>query len=124
MSPRKPKQKRPPEVEFSFDGLMSSLKDAVAYVEGEEIAVRITKFNPDRFAAVIKVDRDFVKLFRAKHKLSQQELADLFSVRLDTVKSWESKQRDRAVSGAARRLFQVFATQPALVENFKEKKGA
>lgn len=103
---------------------MSSLKDAVAYVEGEEIAVRITKFNPDRFAAVIKVDRDFVKLFRAKHKLSQQELADLFSVRLDTVKSWESKQRDRAVSGAARRLFQVFATQPALVENFKEKKGA
>ncbi len=65
-----------------------------------------------------------MKLFHAKHNISQQELADLFSVKLDTAKSWESRQRDRAVSGAARRLFQVFALQPELVENFKVKKVA
>jgi DNA-binding transcriptional regulator YiaG len=124
MPPRKPKSKKTPEVEFSFDELMSSLKDAVAYTQGEDIPVRITKVNPEHFVTAIKVDREFVKLFRAKHNMSQQELADLFSVKLDTVKSWESRQRDRAVSGAARRLFQIFALQPELVENFKVKKGA
>jgi DNA-binding transcriptional regulator YiaG len=69
------------------------------------------------------VDRNFIKGFRAMHELSQQELAGLFSVSLDTVKSWESKERKQPVSGAARRLFQVFVLKPDLVQNFK-KKGA
>ncbi len=46
MPPRKPKSKKTPEVEFTFDDLMSSLQDAVAYTKGEDIPVRITRANP------------------------------------------------------------------------------
>ena len=94
----------------------------IAHTKGEDVPVRISKVNPDQFVETIRVDRDFIKWFRSKHKLSQKELAELFSVGLDTVKSWESKERKQPVSGAARRLFQVFALKPELIRNFK--KGA
>ncbi|MDQ3235612.1 MAG: helix-turn-helix domain-containing protein [Pseudobdellovibrionaceae bacterium] len=112
------------EVEFSFDKLTASLEEAIAHAKGEDVPVRISKVNPDQFVETIRVDRDFIKWFRSEHELSQKELADLFSVSMDTVKSWESKERKQPVSGAARRLFQVFALQPTLVNKFKEKKGA
>ena len=118
------KSKAAKDVEFSFDKLTESLTEAIAYSQGKDVPIRITKVNPDQFLEVMRVDRDFIKWFRTEHNLSQQELAELFSVRIDTVKSWESKQRDRAVSGAAKRLFQVFVLQPSLVINFKQKIGA
>ena len=124
MATRKTKQSKPVEVDFSFEDLMTSMNQAIAFAKGEDVSVRITKVNPDQFVEVLRVNRDFIKWFRSEHELSQRELADLFSVGLDTVKSWESKERKQPVSGAARRLFQVFALRPELVQNFKEKKGA
>jgi DNA-binding transcriptional regulator YiaG len=100
------------------------LEEAIAHARGEDVPVRISKVNPDQFVETIRVDRKFIKWFRSEHELSQKELADLFSVGLDTVKSWESKERKQPVSGAARRLFQVFALKPDLIQKFKEKKGA
>lgn len=120
----KKKAKTSTEVEFSFEKLTESLEEAISHAKGEAAPVRISKVNPDQFVEAIRVDRIFIKWFRSEHELSQKELADLFSVSMDTVKSWESRERKQPVSGAARRLFQVFALRPELVGQFKEKKGA
>lgn len=105
------------DVDFSFESLKNSLEDAIDFVKGKDISVRIHKV--ESFVETEPVKRQDVQDFRKKHGLSLQSMADLFSVSLDTVKSWERRSPGSNISGSTRRLFQLFNKEPRLIEELK-----
>jgi DNA-binding transcriptional regulator YiaG len=105
------------DIEFSFESLKNSLEDALAFVDGKDVSVRIHKV--ESFVETEPVKRKDVQEFRKKHGLSLQSMADLFSVSIDTVKSWERRSPGSNISGSTKRLFQIFNREPRLIEELK-----
>lgn len=57
-----------------------------------------------------------VQAFRKRHKLSQDELADLLGITVDGVKKWELNLR--GLSEPLWRLLQLFDKRPELMREF------
>ena len=85
-----------------FQELLGSVKEAGEIRRGEREPARVTL-----------VDTPDVAAFRAEHKLTRDELADILCVNVRTIESWEQKRR--SPSGAARMLLQVAVRHPQTV---------
>lgn len=85
-----------------FDGLVTSLKEAVAISKGE--------MEPSR---VFRIDPVDVKVIREKAGLSQSELANMMRVSVRTLQNWE--QGRRRPTGPASALIRIFEKAPQLV---------
>lgn len=82
-----------------FDGLVTSLKEAVAISKGE--------MEPSR---VFRIDPVDVKAIREKAGLSQSELANMMRVSVRTLQNWE--QGRRRPTGPASALIRIFEKAP------------
>lgn len=82
-----------------FDGLVTSLKEAVAISKGE--------MEPSR---VFRIDPVDVKAIREKAGLSQSELANMMRVSVRTLQNWE--QGRRRPTGPASALIRIFEMAP------------
>ncbi len=90
--------------------IIQSLKEVVAWAEGENVPVRLTTFQ----VPVIDVRR-----VRRKMRLSQSEFAAKFGFAAATLRNWE-QGRSRP-DGPARVLLAVLAEHPAAVEDALRK---
>jgi len=82
-----------------FDGLVASMKEAVAISKGEMQPSRVFHVNP--------LD---VKAIREKAGLSQSELAKMMRVSVRTLQNWE--QGRRKPTGPASALIRIFERAP------------
>lgn len=82
-----------------FDGLVTSMKQAVAISKGEMKPARVFRIEP--------VD---VKAIREKAGLSQSELANMMRVSVRTLQNWE--QGRRRPTGPASALIRIFEKDP------------
>jgi putative transcriptional regulator len=92
--------------------IVTSLKEAIAWAGGEDVAVRVTK---------VKVPTTDVRSVRRKLGLSQSEFAARFGFQPATVKNWE--QGRTRPDGPARVLLAVIARHPEAVEDALQKAG-
>ncbi|MCH2487287.1 MAG: helix-turn-helix domain-containing protein [Erythrobacter sp.] len=81
----------------AFTGVVSGLRDAIAFVKGDETKARIAA-GPN------------VKAIRAKTKLSQAKFADKLRVPVGTVRDWE--QHRRSPDAPARTLLEMVDADP------------
>src|SRR5579884_3302652 len=86
--------------------IVSSLKEAIAWSEGESVPVRVTTIE------VPKVD---VRQVRKKLHLSQDEFAVKFGFSPASIRNWE--QGRRRPEGPARLLLAVIDRHPEVVED-------
>jgi putative transcriptional regulator len=91
---------------------VASLKEAVAWVEGREVSVRVTR---------VRVPVVDVRAVRRRLGLSQSEFAAKFGFPPGTLKNWEQgrTQPDRP----ARVLLAVLAKHPGAVEDALRRAG-
>lgn len=82
-----------------FDGLVTSMKQAVAISKGE--------IKPSR---VFRIDPMDIKAIREKAGLSQSELANMMRVSVRTLQNWE--QGRRHPTGPASALIRIFEKAP------------
>ena len=86
--------------------IITSLKEAIAWAGGEDIAVRVTK---------VEVPTVDVRAVRRKLGLSQSAFAAKFGFRPATLKNWE--QGRTRPDGPAKVLLAVIARHPDAVED-------
>jgi putative transcriptional regulator len=86
--------------------VITSLKEAIAWAEGERVAVRVTK---------VEIPSTDVRSVRRKLRLSQAEFAAKFGFQPATLKNWE--QGRTRPDGAARVLLAVIERHPEAVED-------
>ena len=90
--------------------IVASLKEAVDWVEGKDVAVRVTKVN------VPMID---VRATRRRLGLSQAAFAAKFGFQPATLRNWE--QGRTRPDGPARVLLTVIARHPEAVEDALRK---
>ena len=107
--------KKPPAEKHSAAGrrLIKSVKQAVAWANGEDVPVRVTMVSVERASAVD------VRSVRRKLGLSQTQFAARFGFTPATVKNWE--QGRTQPDGPARTLLAVIAHHPDAVEDALRK---
>src|ERR1041385_5334925 len=86
--------------------VIASLKEAIAWAEGDDVPVRVT---------TIKVPTVDVRAVRKRLGLSQLEFAARFGFQPATLKNWE--QGRTRPDGPARVLLAVIARHPEAVED-------
>jgi putative transcriptional regulator len=90
----------------AFDSIKKGLEEAVAYSNGEQIAVK---------TSTIQVPNDIdVRQIRGKIGLTQQAFAQHFGFALSAVRDWE--QGRRRPDRSARILLKVIEHEPDAVE--------
>ena len=92
--------------------VIASLKEAIAWADGETIPVRITK---------VRVPSTNVRAVRRRLRLSQSQFAAKFGFQPATLKNWE--QGRTRPDGPARVLLAVIAHHPEAVEDAIRKAG-
>jgi putative transcriptional regulator len=107
--------KKPPAPKHTAAGrrLVKSVKQAIAWVNGEDVPVRVTMVSVER-APVVDV-----RSVRRKLGLSQSQFAARFGFTPATVKNWE--QGRTQPDGPARILLAVIAHHPEAVEDALRK---
>ena len=107
--------KKPPAGKHTAAGrrLIKSVKQAVAWANGEDVPVRVTMVSVER-ASVVDV-----RSVRRKLGLSQTQFAARFGFTPATVKNWE--QGRTQPDGPARILLAVIAHHPEAVEDALRK---
>jgi putative transcriptional regulator len=107
--------KKPPAQQHTAAGrrLIRSVKQAIAWANGEDIPVRVTMVSVER-APVLDV-----RSIRGKLGLSQSQFAARFGFAPATVKNWE--QGRTQPDGPARVLLAVIAHHPEAVEDALRK---
>jgi putative transcriptional regulator len=111
MKKRVPPKKRAASSRIGQE-IIASLKEAIAWAEGEDIPVRITE---------VKVPSTDVRAVRRKLHLSQSQFAAKFGFHTATLKNWE--QGRTKPDGPARVLLAVIAHHPEAVEDALRKAG-
>src|SRR5438094_9478116 len=86
--------------------IITSLKEAIAWAGGENVAVRVT---------TVQVPRTDVRAVRRKLGLSQSQFAAKFGFQPATLRNWE--QGRTRPDGPARVLLAVIARHPEAVED-------
>jgi putative transcriptional regulator len=92
--------------------IIASLQEAVDWVEGKDVAVRIT---------TVEVPVTDVRAVRKRLGLSQAQFAAKFGFQTATVRNWE--QGRTRPDGPARVLLAVIARHPEAVEDALRKAG-
>jgi putative transcriptional regulator len=92
--------------------VIASLKEAIAWAGGEDVAVRVTK---------VEIPKTDVRAVRRKLRLSQSQFAAKFGFQPATLKNWE--QGRTRPDGPARVLLAVIARHPEAVEDALRKTG-
>ncbi len=92
--------------------IIASLQEAVDWVEGKDVAVRIT---------TVEVPVTDVRAVRKRLGLSQAQFAAKFGFQTATVRNWE--QGRTRPDGPARVLLAVIAQHPEAVEDALRKAG-
>jgi len=92
--------------------VITSLKEAIAWAQGENVPARVTK---------VEVPTTDVKAVRRKLRLSQSQFATKFGFQPATLKNWE--QGRTRPDGPARVLLAVIAHHPEAVEDALRKAG-
>ena len=87
----------------NFDGLQTSLQEAVEIKQGKATTSRVTRHEVAD-----------VKAIRAKLHVSQAELAKAMGTSVDTVKSWEAKRRNP--TGLAAKVLATMPDNPAFFD--------
>jgi putative transcriptional regulator len=88
--------------EDMFSELLGSVKEAGAISRGEIPPARVTTFpEPD------------VRSIRKRHRLTQEQFANLLGVKIGTLRNWE--QGRRSPRGAARVLLTIADKHPEIV---------
>jgi putative transcriptional regulator len=107
--------KKPPAKKHTAAGrrLVRSVKQAIAWANGEECPVRVTMVSVER-APIVDV-----RSVRQKLGLSQSQFAAQFGFTSATVKNWE--QGRTKPDGPARILLAVIAHHPEAVEDALRK---
>lgn len=100
---KKPSTIRPKK---SGSRIIASVKEAVAWAEGEDVAVRVT---------TVKVPMIDVRATRQRLGLSQSAFAAKFGFQPATLRNWE--QGRTRPDGPARVLLAVIARHPEAVED-------
>jgi putative transcriptional regulator len=90
--------------------VITSLKEAIPWADGEGIPVRVTR---------VKVPSADVRAVRRKLRLSQSQFAAKFGFQPATLKNWE--QGRTKPDGPARVLLAVIAHHPEAVEDALRK---
>lgn len=106
---KKPEQKRPGKSKPDSSAgsrIIASVKEAIAWAQGEDVPVRVTKIE------VPVVD---VKATRRRLGLSQASFASKFGFQTATLRNWE--QGRTYPDGPARVLLAVIAKHPDAVED-------
>ena len=93
--------------------LIRSVKQAIAWANGEDVPVRVTMVTVERTPAID------VRSVRGKLGLSQSQFAARFGFTPATVKNWE--QGRTQPDGPARILLAVIAHHPEAVEDALRK---
>ena len=86
--------------------ILASLREAVEWVEGKDVAVRVTK---------VEIPAIDVRAARRRMGLSQAAFAAKFGFAPATLRNWEQGQT--RPDGPARVLLAVIATHPEAVED-------
>ncbi len=104
-----------PAAQHSVAGrrLIRSVKQAIAWANGENVPVRVTMVEVHRAPAID------VRSLRQKLGLSQSQFSARFGFTLATVRNWE--QRRTQPDGPARVLLAVIAHHPDAVEDALRK---
>jgi putative transcriptional regulator len=89
----------------AFKKLMESMEQARSFARGGAV--------PGLKVHKVKVERSDIATLRMRENLTQSQFAELLGTSLGTVRKWESGER--APSGAAARLVQLFEAKPKLV---------
>lgn len=92
--------------------VITSLKEAIAWAGGENVAVRVT---------TVEIPTTDVRTVRRKLRLSQSQFAAKFGFQPATLRNWE--QGRTRPDGAARVLLAVIARHPEAVEDALRKAG-
>lgn len=87
-------------------GILQGLEEAVAYANGEDIAVRVTKARVPKRIDVFAV--------RSKLNLTQAQFADRHGISVSTVRDWE--QNRRIPRGPALVLLTIIDREPVAVQ--------
>ena len=85
-----------------FKGIMKGIEQATEHLEGKANGSKTTRLS---FTPNIVVRPGDIKALRKKLELSQQELALLLDVGVDTVRKWE--QGRNKPEGPSRRMLQA-----------------
>lgn len=100
------KEKTPKTKVRAANKLLASLREAVDWVEGKQVAVRLT---------TVEVPRIDIRETRKKLGLSQAQFAAKFGFQAATLRNWE--QGRTQPDGPARVLLAVIAKHPEAVED-------
>jgi len=92
--------------------IIASLREAVDWVEGKDVPVRVT---------TVEVSTGDVRATRKRLRLSQAAFAAKFGFQPATLKNWE--QGRTRPDGPARVLLAVIARHPKAVEDALQKAG-
>ena len=111
--PNRTKKAPAPKQTAAGRRLIRSVKQAIAWAEGEDVPVRVTMVSVERAPAVN------VRSVRQKLGLSQSQFAARFGFTAATVKNWE--QNRTQPDGPARVLLAVIAHHPEAVEDSLRK---
>jgi putative transcriptional regulator len=95
--------------------LVGSVKQAIAWAEGQDVPVRVTMVEVHRIPVID------VRALRQVLGLSQTQFAARFGFTAETVRNWE--QGRTKPEGAARVLLAVIAHHPEAVEDALRKAG-
>lgn len=112
MKKRTPSRKRGAAKLSVGQEVITSLKEAIAWAQGETVPARVTK---------VEVPTTDVKAVRRKLRLSQSQFATKFGFQPATLKNWE--QGRTRPDGPARILLAVIAHHPEAVEDALRKAG-
>lgn len=83
-----------------FDGLKTSLEEAVEIKSGKKAPARVTRYEIAD-----------VKAIREQLNVSQAEMAKALGTSVDTIKSWESRRRNP--TGLAAKVLATIQANPA-----------
>lgn len=92
--------------------IIASLKEAIAWADGENVPVRVT---------TVRIPTTDVRALRRRLGLSQSEFAAKFGFQAATLKNWE--QGRTRPDGPARVLLAVIARHPEAVEDALQESG-
>lgn len=106
MNHKDPTRKRASQKSTVGQEIIASLKEAIAWAEGEDVPVRVT---------IVHVPKVNVRRIRKKLKLSQAQFAMRFGFAPASVRNWE--QGRTRPDGPARVLLAVIAKHPEAVED-------
>ena len=104
------KKQTKPKLPSAGSRIIASLQEAVDWVEGQDVGVRVT---------TVEVPVIDVKTMRRRLGLSQAAFAAKFGFQAATLRNWE--QRRTYPDGPARVLLAVIAKHPEAVEDALRK---